>query len=175
MKTSLLIAVFSVVPFGAGWVLGGGLTPKLPATYTDNACGFRIQAPSLSEGAHGTVAAFMCEPSEQFAPNINVVSQPAVGAAEYREQSLRGFEQLGLEKLREETGKLGAHEMITWEYKGRQQGHDLRFLSRAIFLPERVLLVTCTATERQYESRRTAFEAAINSIELIRDRQQKDR
>jgi hypothetical protein len=169
MRKLLVVLALAAVPFCAGFMVGGRMAAKLPAKFESASCGFRMQAPSLGDGSHGIIAMFMADVTEEFAPNVNVMSQPAMSPADYRKLSVPQFEQLGFKILSDESGKLGARETITWEYSGKQQGRDLQFLSRAIFLPKRVLLATCTATPKQFGGMREAFKAALDSIELNPD------
>ena len=125
---------------------------------------------SLTSDAPGMIAMFMGDVTDGFAPNVTVMAQPLMSATEYRKSTLAQSEKMGFTISRDESGKLGEYDTLAWEYGGKQQGRDLQFVARAIFLPKRVLLVTCTATPKQLEGMRENFNAVLASIELISEK-----
>lgn len=163
---SITAALGMLGAFAAGYWTAAGK----PTVYESPLNGFRIEAPEFEPVPGGTtqVVLHMFGPaSDGFAPNLNVMVQPAMTAQQLRDISSTQFVQIGLKVLREEPGKLQGRDTVLYEYAGQMQQRDMHFLALGVCHADRTYLVTCTSLESQFAKLKAAFEAAVKSFKLL--------
>lgn len=168
MSRKIVIVALLLVPLS--FALGRGTVDQKPPRYDNRALGFRLEGPDFSAlGAHddGTVVLMMGPVTEGFAPNLNVMLQPAQSVADYRRVTLQQLKQMNLELRTEEQLKVGGREALLLEYAGALQGRDMQFLALAVFDKERVFNATCSATPAQFAKLKTAFRASLDSFTFL--------
>jgi hypothetical protein len=163
MKTALALA---------GAALAGALAaaPSAPSVYTDGLYGFSVQAPDFPgapEGGSAIRAMFFAPAEDGFSDNVNVMAQgTGMTLPEFIEVSADQFKAHGLKVNSESKKKVSGRDAVVWDYEGKQQGRDLRWLALAVADKKQVFLVTCTATKKSFEKRRKEFEACLDSFKL---------
>ncbi len=168
MTKRALFSLFLVgmsLAFAAGWAGAA----KQPLRIVDDELGYQISAPLFGvPSAPGNSSRFMVfgPPSDGFAPNVNLTLQPGQDLESYRKVSADGFKAAGVKLLAEDMVTVGKTQAVRWEYQGQVAGRELRFLALAVPTPARTLLVTCTATPKQYEGLKKQFRECLDSLEL---------
>ncbi len=138
--------------------------------YADAYYGFSIDAPRFpaNDAAVNIIPVVFTGPGRDgFASNVNVTVQRTKTTAEaYRELSIGQFKQLDFKVNAERTSKLSGRDAVEFDYQGKVQDRDLRFLSLAVIDTERVILVTCTATTEAFPAVEAEFRVCIASLRL---------
>jgi len=125
--------------------------------------GFSIAPLEAPGGGDGMILAMSLPASDGFAPNVNVMSQPASGTMDdYIALSKGGIDKAGFnvikaQKVDENTG--------AFEYTGTVAGRILHWYSRAIHKSDGVFLVTATASEVQWPRDAKQLEACVDSFQ----------
>lgn len=97
-----------------------------------------------------------------FAPNVNVVAQPAPGSMDdYLSISKREFEHKAMKILKAD--KVDDQTAVI-EYTGELQNRSLHFYAKASLKGREVLLATGTATEQQWESVGPQLRTCVDSL-----------
>ncbi|HXX94468.1 MAG TPA: hypothetical protein VEN81_12600 [Planctomycetota bacterium] len=169
MKTLLTALAASLATAAAA----GSVLPTRgakPSVYTDSVYGFSIQAPAFPPAATGSSATpvMLVAPSEDnFASNVNVmVLNAAVSLEDYQAQSLKEFKAMGLKENSETKSKIAGRDAIVWDYEGKLQGNELRWLAAAIAAKDKVYLITCTTLKKHFEKHEKEFRACLESFKL---------
>lgn len=148
--------------------LGAATVQVAHSTYTDASSGITIQPPAFDAGNQPhLVAHFFDTPRGVFAANLNVVIQLVMGMDEYQKLTEAQFEQLGFTIDVFEKRELVGHEALWYEYHGKMQGNDLAFVSAALFLPNKIVLVTGTCLSHDIDHYRPLFTDSINSLGVM--------
>lgn len=114
-------------------------------------------------GQPATLMSMYLPPSDQFAPNVNVVSQPWPGSLDqYITTSKQEFAHNGLQLLKADKAD---DNTVTMEYAGNMQGRPLHFYAKAGLKNHEVLLATATATDRQWPAVSPRLRACIDSFQ----------
>lgn len=147
MKTIALLILIATTSFAA--------PPK--------ALEYDFKPPVFAADQHGTVFHYYLPPQQNFAANVNLMAQPYEDTLEAYDELSRGqFTELGLELI---AGTL-EDGVLTYEYKGKMQGLNLRWYSRAIKQGDSVLLITATALASRWEADSPALLESVNSFRL---------
>ena len=152
----------------AAWILPLGLWAQ-GTVYKDARFGFTIEPPAFAaaETVSVTPVMFFAAPEEGFAANLNVsVQTTLMTAKEYAELSRGQFQQMKLEVVSEKAMKVSGRDALLWDYQGKAQGRDLRWLALAVVDKGRVYLVTATSTADAFPKHEKAFHAALRSFAL---------
>jgi hypothetical protein len=169
MKPVLVAIVASLATRWATLPDGGPRDPK-PSLYTDSLYGFSIQAPPFSKAGPDTnvIPVMLLGPSDdEFSPNMNVLVQnTSISFSDFAETSRKQFETAGLRITRETSSKIGGRDALTWVYEGMMQGHELRWLARAIAAKGRIYLITYTSLAKNYAKYEKAFLESLESFKL---------
>ena len=153
----------------AAWMILPICLSTQGTVYKDARYGFSIVPPAFAPGDAPSVTPvmFFAAPENGFAANLNVAVQttPMTGQ-EYAELSRGQFQQMGFKVHSEKELKVAGRDAFLWDYQGKTQGLDLRWLALAVVDKGRVFLVTATATSDTFEKYEKAFREALRSFTL---------
>ncbi|MFO0983564.1 MAG: hypothetical protein U1E76_17860 [Planctomycetota bacterium] len=166
----VLVGLLSLASIGLGFCLAQEIAARKPSVYTDGLYGFSIRAPQFAATRDKTTVApvMLLGPAvDGFSPNVSVMVQEGPMTREdYRTLSLGQFKQAKLELTSQKDLTVGGKDAWLIEYTGQQKGTDLSFMALAVFLGNRMFLVTCTDTKKDYPSIAAEFRACIDSFSL---------
>jgi len=151
-------------------LLASAVPVAAPSTYRDGLYGFTIQAPVFPAVAEGTgvmPVMFMGPGSDGFASNINVGVQKTTTTLDaYVALSKTQFEAAGFKVNSEARSKVSGREAVVFDYQGKAQGLELRWLALAVVDKDRVFLVTATATPDGFGKIEKEFRACLESFRI---------
>lgn len=175
MKPALLAAL--AASFAAGALVGltasdaSARPAAAPSVYTNESYGFSIVPPAFpkaEKAAGGQAAMFFAPVRSGFASNLNVIVQAAkMSIDEYVELSKGQFEQLKLKCLSEKRLKVSGRDAALFEYEGKTQGKEMKWMALAIADGDRILLATGTALAEDYDSVAKEFKASLESFKIL--------
>jgi hypothetical protein len=144
--------------------------PVLAAEIEDAQYGYGLSMPRFpSPAAGGSAMRLMMSapPENGFSSNVGVMVQEAkLTADEYEALSKKQFEAAGITVIASSRRQVSGRPAITYEYQGPLGGRTLHWLSLAVILPERVVLVTCTADAAQFRGLESEFRRVLSSFIL---------
>jgi hypothetical protein len=106
-------------------------------------------------------------PESGFAPNVNVMVQELkTTREEFTALSRNQVVAAGGKVLSTSNREVGGRPAVLFEYEAPMQGQTLHFLQMAVVLPERVLLVTCTALGARFAQQAPEFRRVLDSFKL---------
>jgi hypothetical protein len=106
-------------------------------------------------------------PESGFAPNVNVMVQNLKTTRDdYRKMSEAQFQAAGVTLKSATNRTTSGLPALVLEYEGAPGGRKLRFLALAVIQPERVLLVTYTATAEAFASLEAGFRKSMDTFEV---------
>ncbi len=112
------------------------------------------------EEPHQVVAMYL-PPSEDFAPNVNVMIQKYKGSLqEYADLSRIQFKDAEFHIISDKTATASQ----TWEFTGEVGGRNLHFYSKAELGHGTVYLVTATALQSQWDRHKEALKKCVESF-----------
>jgi hypothetical protein len=146
------------------------VTPAWSSDFQDTQFGYTVSSPDFPRPAVGSglVRVFIAAPSEDgFSANMNVTVQEKVTTLEdYIVDSQKGFGALGMTLRSATRREVSKRPAVLFDYEGTQAGRPLHFLSLAVILPERVLLVTYTAPVSSFSTYEPEFRRSADSFKL---------
>jgi len=165
-----LAAVSIPVLLAAAGLLASATSRSAPSTYRDGLYGFAIQAPAFPAAAPGTSAIpvmFLGPGADGFSSNINVVVQKTTTTLDdYAALSKRQFEAAELKVNSEARSKVSGKDAILFDYEGKAQGRELRWLALSVVDADRVFLITGTATREGFAKIEKEFRACLDSFRI---------
>jgi hypothetical protein len=175
MKPTLLAVV--AASFAAGALVGltasdaSARPAPVPAVYTNDVYGFSIVPPAFpkaEKAAGGQAAMFFAPVRSGFATNLNVIVQAAkMSIDEYVELSKGQFEQLKLKAVSEKRLKVSGRDAAMFEYEGKTQGKEMKWMALAVADGDRIVLATGTALAEDYEAVSKEFKASLESFKIL--------
>jgi hypothetical protein len=142
---------------------------KVGSVYSDTAYGFSIEPPSFPKGEAGNVsrALFFAPAEKGFANNVNIMVQHvSMTAEDYQKTSLDQFKEMGWEVKETQKRKVGDKDALFFDYAGKTNDKNLRWLALAVVAKDRVYLVTCTALAETFDSCEKEFRKCLDSFKL---------
>lgn len=143
--------------------------PASGSDFRDSKYGYTVSPPAFS-GANGAsfTRLLVNGPFEAgFSPNMNVMVQEIKTTREqFLALSEGQFASAGMTIKSTAKREVSGRPAILVEYEGPVQGRALRFLSLAVVLPERVLLVTYTAPAAAFAALEADFRRSLESFKL---------
>ena len=108
-------------------------------------------------------------PDGGFASNMGVmVQEVAITRDQFVAQTKAQFEQARM-KLRSSSNRtVSGQPAVVFDYEGPVRERQLRFLQLAVFLPERVLLLTYTAPAAAFGKHEAEFKRSLETFKLSR-------
>lgn len=158
-STWLLACAVSVVLANPAW----------SSDFRDSKYGYMVSAPAFSgaEGASFTRLLVNGPFEAGFSPNMNVIVQEIKTTREqFMVLSEGQFAGVGMTLKSMAKREVSGRPAVVVEYEGPVQGRALRFLSLAVVLPERVLLVTYTAPAAAFSGLEADFRRSLESFKL---------
>ena len=144
--------------------------PALGSDLQDTQYGYRVTPPEFAQIPAGAMMQRMVvfAPGEsRFAANMGVmVQEVGMTRDRYIAQSEGQFASAGMKLRKTSKREVSGAPAVLFEYEGPVNGNSLRFLSLAVILPERVLLLTYTATVDSFAAHEKAFRRSLESFEL---------
>ena len=135
------------------------------------AMGFQMALPNFAEveKQRGIVFSWNFPPQDGFADNINVMVQDnELPFGQLLKQSVAELEQAGLTVVKvSPIGKKGYY-FATVEYKGNFQGRDMHWLAKMAAGDQKFYIITCTAMEKTFASRRPEFEKVLAGFQVLK-------
>ncbi len=142
-------------------------TPKA-AVFTDSRNGYSFQPPLFPmppKDSQFTAVVLLAPAQDGFSSNVNVTIQTvSMTLEEYCKLSADQFKAAGFKVNSESRKKVAGKDAVLWDYEGRQQGRDLRWLALAVIRKESILLATCTALKGRFEKLEKEFKACLDSL-----------
>ena len=139
--------------------------------YRDTQEGFVLAPPSFAQPTEGStvVRLAVSGPAEDgFSPNVNVTVQRLKTSRDgYIALSEAQFKRLGFEAASEANRTVSGSPAVLFDYSAEMGGRQLRFLSLAVVLPDRVLLVTCTAPKASFTRYEPEFRRTLDQFSLL--------
>ena len=132
--------------------------------------GFSMDLPNFRgvENQRGIVFSWNFPPQKGFADNVNVMVQDnALPFGQLLKQSVAELKKAGLTVVKVSPINKKGFYFATVEYKGHFQGRDMHWLARMAAGDQKFYIVTCTAMENTFQSRRKQFEALMDSFKVI--------
>lgn len=158
-------ASVAALAFTAGHAMCGG-----DSVYRDARDGFSIEPPDFAddgEAAAVTIVQFLAPPADGFSGNLSLQRQALDGGLDkYVELSKSQFKALKFEVESSKETQVGKHEAHDFLYSGELGGRALKFHALAIADDEHVMLLTCTASAKDFDDYSKAFEDALASFEF---------
>ena len=146
--------------------------PALGSDLRDTQYGYSVSPPEsapLAAGAMMQRLVVFGPPEGGFAANMSVMVQEVrMTRDQYVQQSEGQFASAGMKLRKSSKREVSGAPAVLFEYEGPVNGNSLRFLSLAVILPERVLLLTYTATVDSFAAHEKAFRRSLESFELTR-------
>ena len=146
--------------------------PVLGADLRDTRYGYSVSPPEfapLTGGAMMQRLIVFGPPEGGFAANMSVMVQEVrMTRSQYIERSEGQFASAGMKLRKSSNREVSGAPAVLFEYEGPVTGRNLRFLSLAVILPERVLLLTYTATVESFAAHEKRFRRSLESFELTR-------
>lgn len=175
MKPVVLAAV--AASFAAGALVGltasdaSARPAPAPSLYTNDVYGFSIVPPAFpaaGKTAGGQAAMFFAPVRKGMASNLNVIVQgEKMTVDEYVALSKNQFKQLNLTLLSEKRLKVSGREAALFEYEGKPQGIEMKWMALAVADGDRIVLATGTAIASEYDSVSKAFKASLETLKLV--------
>jgi hypothetical protein len=110
---------------------------------------------------------FFAPAENGFAPNLGVMVQASpMGLEAYAELSRGQFKELKVTVNAETRLKVAGRDALLWDYQGKMQGRELRFLALAVPDKGRVFLATFTSTTEAFAKHEKAARASLDSFTL---------
>jgi hypothetical protein len=168
MKRLVWIAAACLFLAATAW--GDQQADKPRGRYLSPTYGFAIESPdfdALPDGHAQTTALFYGPPDDGFSPNVNIrVVQANAGATleDYAQASIAGLEKTGLKIVTQKASKVDDHDALLLEAAGNTSGRPTHLLSYSVFGSDRFIVITCTATQKQFDSLRDRFTACLDSF-----------
>jgi len=156
------VAVIAVVASSAS----ADTKPELrDATY-----GYAVSPPQFALLRSGMAAARLtvfAPPEGGFSSNMGVlVQEMRTTREEYIAISDKGFGTAGFKVRSSAKREVSGAPAVVFDYEGQSGGRALRFLSLAVILKERVLLVTYTAEASKFPGLEAEFKRSLDSFVL---------
>lgn len=147
--------------------------PARGADFQDTQYGYTVSAPEFARPASGaTIKRMMvlAPPDEGgFAANMGVLIQEiSMTLDDYIKMSEKQFPAAGMKVRSKSKREVSGAPAVLFDYEGPMAGRNLRFLSLAVMLPSRVLLVTYTAPEESFGEFQAEFRRSLESFKLTR-------
>ena|SRR5687767_12467219 len=144
--------------------------PAWGAEFKDTKFGYSVTAPDFPGPPSGNVAMrlnVLASPVDGFAPNMNVMIQElGITREEFMARSVRQFVETGMTLRSAKNRDVSGRPAVLVDYEGQVRGHNLRFLQLAVFLPQRVLLLTYTATASTFAGHEAEFRRSLDTFKL---------
>jgi hypothetical protein len=128
--------------------------------------GFSIKAlPSGDANASGqrAVCAFFLPASGGFAPNINILIQPAAPVEAFAKLSKQQFDMFGFKVVKDAVVPPNEWNV---EYEGTTQGKPCHFFARAVCTDKKVFLITATTAADQWDKTSPQLIECVKSFAL---------
>ena len=153
---------------GSAWGFQKGIEKR--STYKDMVHGFTIEVPNFPGAGSkvpGLVFTAAGPPIGKFAPNVNVMIQPATTVKGFVELSVGQIKQSGMKLNGQKMRKVAGREAVELDYQGSVNGsQELRFLSLTVIDKDRTVLVTCTVPPDAFAEGEAEFRACLDSLNL---------
>jgi hypothetical protein len=174
MKPATILVVLASFAAGAVFAIAASEASArpvpAPAVYTNDVYGFSIIPPAFpkaQKNAGGQAAMFFGPVQKDFANNLNVIVQAAkMTIDEYVALSVNQFKQMDIKVTSETRKKVSGRDAALFEYEGKTQGIDMKWMALAVADGGRVFLVTGTAAAADYDSVAKEFKASLDSFKL---------
>ena len=144
--------------------------PAAGADVQDAQYGYSFSMPTFPAAATGTATlrvTVAAPPLNGFAPNVGVMVQEVKTTREdYVVLSQKQFTAAGMKVLASTPREVSGHPGVVIEYEGQMQERRLHWLSLAVILAERVILVTCTADAGRFAELEPEFRRVVDSFRL---------
>ena len=145
-------------------------TPASGSDFRDSKYGYTVSAPEFStprEGDSFPRLVINGPPDGGFGPNMNVMVQEIKTTRDaFIALSEKQFAAAGLSMKSSKKREVSGSPAVLTEYVGQMRGRDLHFLSLAVVLPERVILVTYTASAAAFSGLEAEFRRSLESFKL---------
>ncbi len=151
----------SAIPLQAG----GALPPVALVSFPEY--GFEVgRLPASSSPGQFFTIMMHLPPSDDFAPNVNVVIQPyEEDAKSYVELSKKQFKKVGWELI----GEPSVHgNTAVLEYQRELNGKELRHYAKAIWTGKQIFLATGTATQEQWQIYGADLIRSVNALRPLK-------
>ena len=173
MKSLLRLSLMLALGLGLGLGTAGAVIQEIKRSkFTDEVAKYTIEIPQFV-GAGGKPAAptliVTGPPENGFAPNLNVtIQEVTITAKDYKELSLKQFEQAKLKVLGSRDLQVSGRDAIEFQYEGSFQagGNAIHYMTLAVIDKERVVLATCACLPDQVAKLEPEFKAALASLKL---------
>ena len=144
--------------------------PLSGSDFQDTTYGYTVSSPEFAAAAPGgnilrlTVSA---PPEAGFAANMGVMVQEVKTTREqYIALSEKQFAAAGMTIRGSSKRDVSGRPAVVFDYEGQMGGRGLHFLSMAVLLPDRVLLVTYTAPASAFGALEAEFRRSLDSFKL---------
>ena len=138
----------------------------------DTQYGYSVTPPEFAPITAGAMMQRMVvfAPGEgRFAPNMGIMVQEVrMTRDQYIAQSEGQFASAGMKLRKSSKREVSGAPAVLFEYEGQVSGNNLRFLALAVILPERVLLLTYTATTDSFAAHEKGFRRSLDTFKLTR-------
>jgi hypothetical protein len=144
--------------------------PAWTSDFRDTKYGYTVSIPDFAAPPTGgsvprlTVSA---PPEAGFAANMGVMVQEIKASREqYIELTESQAAANGMTMRSSSKREVSGRPAVLFDYEGQMRGRSLRFLSLAVILPERVLLITYTAPASSFAGLEGEFRRSLESLRL---------
>jgi hypothetical protein len=157
------------------WLLvyGASVMAGMPAwgsDFKDTKFGYSVSPPDFPGPLPGGVATrvnVLAAPEAGFAPNMGVMIQEVrITREEFIARSEQQFGAASLTLRKSSKRDVSGQPAVLFDYEGQVGGRSLRFLQLAVILPERVLLLTYTATVSTFPGLESEFRRSLETFKL---------
>ena len=135
------------------------------------AMGFQMSLPQFAgvEKQRGIVFSWNFPPTQNFADNVNVMVQDnELPFGQLLKDSVKELEKAGLKVVKVSPIQKKGFYYATIEYMANLQGRNLHWLAMLSAGDQKFYIVTCTALEDTFISRRPEFEKIFDSFLVIK-------
>jgi hypothetical protein len=145
---------------------------KPTGSYVNVTYGLALQPPlfdALPAAKMQDIAAFHGPSSGGFSPNVGIrIAQVKVsgGLEDYTKSTIEGTEKAGCKLVAQKVRDVQGRAAVLLEYAGTIAGKSLHFFSYSVLDTDRLIIITCTATDAQFEGLRDRFTACLDSFQF---------
>lgn len=159
-RTCLVVALLAGAAFAGA---------EKPSSYVNGPYRFSLTPPRFPDAAKRSATVFQASaaPVDGAEANLNVQVQPMnMDREQYRALSRGQFRKEGWTVTSEKDLTVSGRDAILWDFEGKCEGEEYRWLSLAVIDKPKVILATCTSLKRHFAEHEGEFRASLESLRM---------
>jgi hypothetical protein len=162
-----LLALFALL-VGVTLVRADAPAAAAKSSYVDVTYGFSLNPPDFGASKTRIVPVTFIGPEKKgFSDNVNVLVQPMkTTRKDWLATTSREFEQVGAKMNSTKELQVSGHDAVILDYEASMNQRKLHFLALAVFLPDRVYLLTGTVQADDFAALQPELQRTLESFRL---------